>query len=158
MAVRSGLLSSQMCRAAPTLDLHRPCPASGRCMLWKVPSQGLRHQAEAVPTSPSCFLSLINNPSQASMVSGSGLLGSEPGFALTAYPRTGTSTAPHTSAGRAMKSGTVAMKSRVALTLRYHVAKGHDPPLLNHEELMLEYGFTGHCFLNICPPSMSHPL
>jgi hypothetical protein len=56
-----------------------------------------------------------------------------------------------------MKSGSVAMKNRAALTLGYHVTKVHDPPLLSHEELTLEYEFTGHCFLNICPPTMSHP-
>lgn len=59
---------------------------------------------------------------------------------------------------RAMKSGSVAMKSRAALTLGYHVTKGHDPPLLNHEELTLDYRFTGHCVLNICPPNNVSPI
>jgi hypothetical protein len=49
-AARSGLLSNQTCWAAQTSALHCPCPASGVCMLWKVPSQGLRFQLRPVPT------------------------------------------------------------------------------------------------------------
>lgn len=50
-----------------------------------------------------------------------------------------------------MKSGTVEGHEEQGGSPGYHAA-GDMALLLNHEELTLEYGFSGHCFLNICPP------